>query len=195
LLSAEQGMAKYGKVADAAADGATNLAKSIPIVGDALGGLVGVVGKVAAQVLTDGLKLVDTFVDMRDGLVQTAGALPVTGQELIKLANNAGYYGERMQILGKITQGLGTSLATLGMTAGQGATKFMELSAVTDDTRRQFGRMGISQERLTEMQSLYVKSQDSIRTCNAEPAKTTAQLRKESLAYVDNMTRLSLLNR
>jgi hypothetical protein len=193
LLSAEQGMAKYGKVADAAADGATNLAKSIPIVGDALGGLVGVVGKVAAQVLTDGLKLVDTFVDMRDGLVQTAGALPVTGQELIKLANNAGYYGERMQILGKITQGLGTNLAGLGMTAGQGATKFMELSAVTDDTRRQFGRMGVSQERLTEMQSLYIKSQIVSGNANELQAKTAGQLRKESLAYVENMTKLSSL--
>jgi hypothetical protein len=193
LLSAEQGMAKYGKVADAAADGATNLAKSIPIVGDALGGLVGVVGKVAAQVLTDGLKLVDTFVDMRDGLVQTAGALPVTGQELIKLANNAGYYGERMQVLGKITQGLGTNLAGLGMTAGQGATKFMELSAVTDDTRRQFGRMGVSQERLTEMQSLYIKSQIVSGNANELQAKTAGQLRKESLAYVENMTKLSSL--
>ncbi len=193
LLSAEQGMAKYGKVADAAASGAEGLARSIPIVGDALGGLVGVVGKVAAQILTDGLKLVDTFVDMRDGLVQVGGALPVTGEQLIKLANNAGYYGERMQVLGKITQGLGTSLATLDTTAGRGATKFMELAAVTDETRRQYGRMGISQERLTEMQGMYVKSQEASGLAMQNQTKSTAQLRKESLAYVDNMTRLSSL--
>ena len=146
LLSAEQSMAKYGKVADSAASAAEGITKSIPIVGDALGALVGVVGKVAAQVLTDGLKLVDTFVDMRDGITKVGGALPVTGEELIKLANNAGYFGERMQVLGKITAGVGTGLATLGTTAGQGATKFMELANVSDDLRRQYGRLGISQE-------------------------------------------------
>jgi hypothetical protein len=193
LLSAEQGMAKYGKVADAAASGAEGLAKSIPVVGDALGGLVGVAGKLAAQLLTDGLKLVDTFVDMRDGLVQVGGALPVTGEELIKLANNAGYYGERMQILGKITQGLGTNLVGLSTIAGQGATKFMELSEVTAETRRQFGKMGISQERLTEMQALYIKSQIVSGNANELQAKSASQLRKESLAYVENMTKLSSL--
>lgn len=193
LLSAEQGMAKYGKVADAAASGAEGLAKSIPIVGDALGGLVGVVGKVAAQVFTDGMKLVDTFVSMRDGLVEVGGVLPVSGEQLIKLANQAGYYGERMQILGKITQGLGTSLAGLSTTAGQGAVKFMEMSAVTDDTRRMFGRLGIDAQRLTEMQGMYIKSQIMAGNANELQAKTSAQLRRESLAYVENMTKLSAL--
>jgi uncharacterized protein (TIGR02594 family) len=193
LLSAEQGMSKYGKVADAAAGAAEGLAKSIPIVGGALGGLVGVVGKLAAQVFTDGMKLVDTFVGMRDGLVEVGGALPVTGEQLIKLAGNAGYFGDRMQILGKITAGVGTGLASLGQTAGQGATKFMELAAVTDDTRRQYSRMGISQERLTEMQGQYVKSQEASGLSMQMQTRTAAQLRKESLAYVDNMTRLSAL--
>lgn len=193
LLSTEQGMAKYGKVADAAAGAAEGLARSIPLVGGALGGLVGTLGKIAAQVLTDGLKLIDTFVNLRDGLTEIGGVLPVTGEQLIKLANNAGYYGERMQVLGKITQGLGTSLASLDQTAGRGATKFMELAAVTDDMRRQYGRMGISQERLTEMQGLYVKSQQASGLSMQLQTKTAAQLQKESLAYVDNMSRLSAL--
>ncbi len=193
LLSAEQGMAKYGKVADAAADGAANLAKSIPIVGGALGGLVGVVGKLAAQIFTDGMKLIDTFVGMRDGITEVAGALPITGENLIKMANNAGYFGERMQILGKITAGVGTGLASLGTTAGEGAVKFMKLAEVTDEQRRQFGRLGISQERLTEMQGQYVKSQEASGLSMQLQTKTASQLRKESLAYVDNMTRLSAL--
>lgn len=193
LLSAEQGMAKYGKVADAAASGAEGLAKSIPVFGEALGGLVGVVGKIAAQLFTDGMKLVDTIVTMRDGLVETSGALPVTTSELVKLANNAGYFGERMQILGKITAGLGTGLTSLGETAGRGAVKFMEMSDVGDDLIRQYGRMGISQQRLTEMQGLYIKSQEASGLSMQTQTKTAAQLRKESLAYVDNMTRLSAL--
>lgn len=193
LLSAEQGMAKYGKVADAAAAGAEGLARSIPLVGGALGGLVGVVGKVAAQVFTDGMKLIDTFVAMRDGIVEVGGALPVTGEQLIKLANNAGYFGDRMQILGKITAGVGTGLASLGETAGRGATKFMEMANVTDDVRRQFGRMGIDQQRLSEMQAMYVKNQEASGLSMQLQTRTAAQLRKESLAYVDNMTRLSAL--
>lgn len=193
LLSAEQGMAKYGKVADSAVAGAEGLAKSIPIVGDALGGLVGVVGKIATSILTDGLKLVDTIVGMRNELVQTSGALPVTTDELIKLANQAGYFGERMQILSKITAGLGTGLATLGTTAGLGATKFMEIANVGDDLIKQYGRLGISQQRLTEMQGMYVKSQEASGLSMQNQTKTASQLRKESLAYVDNMTRLSAL--
>lgn len=193
LLSTEQGLSKYGKVADSAAQGLEGLVKSVPVLGDAFGGLVGVAGKLAAGLFADGMKLIDTFTSVRDGLVQVGGALPVTGEQLIKLSNNAGYFGERMQILGKITAGLGTNLAGISMTAGQGAVKFMEMSAVTDEVRAKFGKMGVDVDRLTEMQGMYIKSQLMSGNANELQAKSSAQLRKESLVYVENMTKLSAL--
>lgn len=193
LLSSQKGLTKYGEVANQAAAGAEKLAGSIPIVGDALGALVGTIGKIGAKLVTDGLALVDSLTTLRDGLVKTGGSLPVTAGQLADLAKDARYSGENMKVLGKITESLGTGLRSLDATAGRGAVKFMEMANVTDETRRQFGRMGVDQERLTELQALYVKQQQASGNSYDLQTKTAAQLRRESLAYAENMQKLSAL--
>ena len=193
LLSTEKGFSKYGATVGAASDSVTKLTSAIPLFGTALGAAADVVGKTLTALVGDGLKLLDAIVELRDETVKTAGALPVTSEGLLQLANDAKYFGQNIQVLGKITQGLGTGLATLGKTAGDGAVKFMEMANVSEETRQAFGRMGISQERLTEMQGMYIKSQEASGLSMQNQTKTTAQLRKESIAYVDNMTRLSSL--
>lgn len=193
LLSSQKGLSKYGEVANQAAAGAEKMASSIPIVGDALGALVGTIGKIGAKLVSDGLAMVDSLTTLRDGLVKTGGSLPVTAGQLADLAKDARYSGENMKVLGKITESLGTGLRSLDATAGRGAVKFMEMANVTDETRRQFGRMGVDQERLTELQALYVKQQQASGNSYDLQTKTAAQLRKESLAYAENMQKLSAL--
>jgi LysM repeat protein len=193
LLSAEKGFSKYGGTVDAAASAAQGLASSLPIVGQALGAIVGVAGQIASKVVGDALKLTDAIVNLRDETVKTAGALPTSSEGLLKLANDAKYFGENIQTLGKITQGLGTGLITLGKTAGDGAVKFMELANVSEETRQAFGKMGISQEQLTEMQATYIKQQQSSGLAYLSQNKSIDQLRKESLKYAENLNALSSL--
>lgn len=193
LLSAEKGFSKYGGTVDAAAGAAQGLASALPIVGEALGAVVGTLGKVVSRVVGDALKLTDAIVNLRDETVKTAGAMPTSSEGLLKLANDAKYFGENIQVLGKITQGLGTNLVGLGDTAGRGATKFMELANVTEETRHRFGMMGVSQERLTELQGEYAKAQVSSGLAYTMQNKTMDQLRKESLKYAENMMNLSSL--
>ena len=193
LLSAEKGFSKYGGTVDAAAGAAQGLASALPIVGEALGAVVGVLGKALSKVVGDALKLTDAIVNLRDETVKTAGAMPTSSEGLLKLANDAKYFGENIQVLGKITQGLGTNLVGLGDTAGRGATKFMELANVSEETRRRFGMMGVSQERLTELQGEYAKAQVSSGLAYTMQNKTMDQLRKESLKYAENMMNLSSL--
>ena len=193
LLSAEKGFTKYGGTVDAAASAAQGLASSLPIVGQALGAIVGVAGQIASKVVGDALKLTDAIVNLRDETVKTAGALPTSSEGLLKLANDAKYFGENIQTLGKITQGLGTGLVTLGKTAGDGAVKFMEMANVTEETRQAFGKMGISQEELTQMQATYIKQQQSSGLAYLSQNKSVDQLRKESLKYAENLNALSSL--
>jgi predicted chitinase/LysM repeat protein len=193
LLSAEKGFTKYGGTVDAAASAAQGLASSLPIVGQALGAIVGVAGQIASKVVGDALKLTDAIVNLRDETVKTAGALPTSSEGLLKLANDAKYFGENIQTLGKITQGLGTGLVTLGKTAGDGAVKFMEMANVTEETRQAFGKMGISQEELTQMQATYIKQQQSSGLAYLSQNKSVDQLRRESLKYAENLNALSSL--
>ena len=193
LLSAEKGFTKYGATADAAAGAAQGLVSMLPVVGQTLGALVGTVGKIASKVVGDALKLTDAIVNLRDETVKTAGTLPLSSEGMLKLANDAKYFGENIQVLGKITQGLGNNLIGLGDTAGRGATKFMEMANVTEETRQRFGRMGVTQERLTELQGEYVKAQTQSGLAYTMQNKSMDQLRRESLKYAENMMNLSSL--
>jgi len=193
LLSSEKGFSKFGGTVDAAAGAAQGLASAIPGIGVALGAIVGTVGKIVSKVAGDALKLTDAIVNLRDETVKTTGALPTTSEGMLQLANNAKYFGENIQTLGKITQGVGTGLTSLGMTAGHGATKFMEMANVTDEVRAQFGKMGISQEELTQMQATYIKQQQSSGMALSLHTKSVDQLRKESLKYAQDLNALSAI--
>jgi LysM repeat protein len=193
LLSTEKGFSKYGATVEGATGAVTSFASSIPLVGTTLGAASRLVSGVFTKLVGDGLKLADAIVTLRDETVKTAGAMPVTSEGLLQLANNAKYFGENIQVLGKITQGLGTGLVTLGNTAGQGAVKFMELANVSEETRQAFGKMGISQEELTQMQATYIKQQQSSGLAYLSQNKSIDQLRRESLKYAENLNALSSL--
>jgi uncharacterized protein (TIGR02594 family) len=193
LLSTEKGFSKYGATVEGATGAVTSLASAVPLVGTTLGAASKLVSGVFTKLVGDGLKLVDAIVTLRDETVKTAGAMPVTSEGLLQLANNAKYFGDNIQVLGKITQGLGTGLVTLGNTAGQGAVKFMELANVSEETRQAFGKMGISQEELTQMQATYIKQQQSSGLAYLSQNKSIDQLRRESLKYAENLNALSSL--
>ena len=189
IVSAEQGFRKYGQSITQAGEAVANLSKNLPIFGGVIGGLIRIVTSFASTAL----RSVDVLVDFRDEVSKTSGALPVTLRSIQDLGMQAGYSGERLLVLQKITAGLGTSLQGLGGTAGTGVVKFMQLAEVSETVRDRFGRMGVDQERLTDLQAKYVQMQSASGMQYQLQNKSMAQLRKESLDYADNMTRLSAL--
>lgn len=189
LFSSQEGMAKYGRAAESAGAAAFDVGKNFGILGFAVGGLLSIFGKVVGEVF----KLNDNIINMRDSFTKAAGILPTTTTELGNLAKQARFSLDDMQKLSKATNDLGSNLLGLGGYAGQGAIKFMKMAAVSDDVRRQYGRLGVSQEQLLELQAKYVEMQGVSGGAFRNQGKTADQLQRESLAYADNLIKMSSL--
>ena len=189
VISGDQSVKKYSATVDAAAGAMKSITAQIPIFGN----IVGLMIDAEAKRYKETLSWASTIKDSKDDLVQFAGALPVSSTELAKFSTTAGYSGERMQILSKITGGLGTSLANMGQTAGDGATKFMQMADVGDKVRYKFGLMGVNQDELTKRQAQYMDYLSSSGQVVQTHTKSIADLKKQSLEYAENLTRLTTL--
>ena len=189
LFSSQEGMAKYGKAAESAGAAAADFGRNFGILGTATGGLIGIIGKIVGEVF----KLTDNIVNLRDSFTKTAGVLPITTTEIGNLAKQARFSVDDMQKLSKATNSLGQNMLGLGGYAGQGAVKFMKMAAVSDDVRRQYGRLGVSQEQLLDLQTKYVKAQAVSGQAYQNQTRSAAQLQKDSLAYADNLIKMSSL--
>lgn len=189
VFSSEEGMAKYGRASSSLGEAAFSVGRNFGILGTVLGGALAIFGAAVGEVF----KLDDNIIKFRDGFTKASGVLPTTAGELGNLAKQARFSLDDMQKLAKTTSSLGTSLTSLGGYAGDGAVKFMKMAAVSDDVRRQYGRMGISQEELLDSQAKYIQMQGVSGQSLNNQRKSTKQLQQESLAYADNLTRMSSL--
>lgn len=189
VFSSQEGLSKYGSAADSLGQGALSIGRNFGLLGTVLGGAAALFGKAVGLVF----QLDDNIVKFRDGFAKTSGVLPVTTTELGNLAKQSRFSLDDMQKLAKTTNSLGQSLLGLGGYAGQGAVKFMQMAAVSDNVRRQYGRMGISQAELLDSQAKYTQMQAVSGQAMANQRKSIKQLQKESLEYTDNLTRMSSL--
>ena len=189
VLSSEEGMAKYGKASESIGESAFSIGRNFGILGTVLGGAFSIFTKAVSE----SFKLTDNIIQFRDGFAKASGVMPVTAGELGNLAKQARFSLDDMQKLAKTTNSLGQSLLGFGGYAGEGAVKFMRVAAVSDKTRRQYERMGISQEELLDSQAKYLQMQSVSGQAQANQRKTTKRLQQESLAYADNLARMSAL--
>lgn len=189
LTSTEEGFKKYGSAVSGAGDAALAIGKNFGILGTILGSVV----KGLTFFASDALAMHDTMIQMNRDFTKFAGVIPNTVGEMANLARDAGYAGERMGILAKTTETIGKGLVALGDTAGQGAVKFTKMAAVGDEVYKSYSKLGVAQEDLTKMQAMYIKSQAQSGRSYDLQTKTAGQLQKESLAYVDNLLRMSAI--
>ena len=192
LLSGQEGVGKFGSSLTTAGAAASKVAENF----GSLGAVIGLAIQAFTKVGADAENLIDRTVSFRNELSKTAGTLGSSLEDISKLSAAARFSGERMEILQKATSGLGTSLAALGGTAGEGATQFMKIAALgkdADAVRKKFGMLGVSQDRLLDMQAKYVDMQAQSGRAYSMQHKTMEQLQKESLAYATNLNRMSTL--
>jgi len=187
ILNAERNLGKYGNAFNAAGDAAWDIGKNFGILGMAAGGLAKGFGAIAEGVF----KSVDSVIRFRDETSRFAGILPTTISGIQELGSNARFSGEEIMKLSKTMSGFGTNILSLGGSAGENALKFMQMAAVTDDVRRKFGRLGVDQDRLLELQGMYIQMQGISGKALENRTKTEGQLQRESLAYAKNLIIMS----
>lgn len=187
LVSADTSLTKYGDSARSLGGQAWEVGKNFGALGMVIGGVLGGLGLAASSILN----LNQNIVEFRDGFTKQAGVLPVTADNLGKLASEAGFAYNRMPMLAKAVQNLGPSLLGLGGYAGEGAVRFMNIANVGEETRKRFSRMGLQQEDLLAYQSYYVDLQKASGQSQANKRKTDQQIQRESLLYAENLMVLS----
>jgi hypothetical protein len=187
LIDGQKNLEKYGNAFDNAGDAAWDIGKNFGVLGMVVGGAAKALGFFAAGIF----KSVDSVVQFRDETSKFAGILPTTLSGIQELGSNARFSGEEIMKLSKTMSGFGTNILSLGGSAGEGALRFMEMAAVTDDVRRKFGRLGVDQDRLLEMQGMYIQMQGISGKALENRTKTEGQLQRESLAYAKNLIIMS----
>ena len=190
LLSTEQGLSKFGSALTSAGDAAWNLGK---MIGGPLGIAVGALVKGATMAAEAALKQTDASLKATDEFSKMGGAGAFTSKEILEMGHRAGLSSQNLEIFTKAASNAGTGLAMFGNTAASGIKAFGEMTAISKEQRMAFERMGYSQEQLMMMQGDYIKLQEMSGKSMQGQAGDTAKLKKESLEYVENLTRLSAM--
>jgi hypothetical protein len=187
LVSSQAGLQKYGQTFESLGKGASSLGENFGILGAATGGLIGLFGKLASSVLN----LNQNTLDIRNNFAKAGGILPTTTVRLGELAKEAGFALDSMKVLGEKMTSLSTSMTALGGTAGEGALKFMQLANVEDRVRREFGKLGVSQDELLNLQGLYLEMQKVSGNRLQNETKSVNQIQRESFQYAKTLITLS----
>lgn len=190
LLDTKDGLAKYSKTLDSVGDAAIDLGKNF--------GLLGLAAGVAVKGLTTlagaSLKQSEASLKFRDDITKMGGVGAGTSSQLLDLAQAAGVSSKNLDILAKPMAGLQGGLRILGDTAGQGAKAFLDMTAVSAATRKEFRRLGLTQEELIQSQADYVKLQMLSGSNLRSEAKDRESLRKSSLEYTKNLVELAAIS-
>ena len=189
LVSSQKGLQKYSQTIESLGKGASTLGDNFGLLGLATGGLIGLLTKFASSILN----LNQNTLDIRNNFAKAGGVLPTTTVRLGELAKEAGFALDSMKILGDKMAELSESMSSLGGYAGEGAIKFMQIANVEDKVRREFGRLGVSQEELLNLQGMYLETQRVSGGYINNQNKTTGEIQKESLQYAKTLLQLSSL--
>lgn len=187
MTNGQEGMAKYGAAIGSAADGIGGLAQLAGgPVAFVIGGLIKIVGAVVGAVLENN----DTIIKGYDKIADMGGATSFTTSSLAEAAKAFpvinGSFTKFIDTMSK----MGGDLMGLGATAGEGMEKFIKIATVGEDVRHEFNRLGISQEKLTQVQAQYVSTQLKI---GGLQNKDVGELRDASLVYATNLVELSAI--
>jgi hypothetical protein len=189
VLSGKDGFEKYNNAIKNAGDAAWSLGKNFGILGTVLGGVIkgmSIVAEMATKQADDVLKATDNFSKL-------GGAGALTAKQVLDMGHKAGLTAANLEVMTKAAAKANTGMGGLGSTLGEGIVAFGKMTAVTSEQRQAFQRLGVSQEELMARQADYVKLQEMSGKSLASDAKSGDKLRKQSLEYAENLSRLSAL--
>jgi len=172
----------------------SNLAGSASVFGKTLGTVVKVLGTAGEMAFAQ----TQQALLAKDDLAKVGAAGNLTAKEVLTLAQNAGYSSNNIEKFNNGVKTAGTGLLNLGKNAAEGIKVFGQISAVGNDTIAGFASMGVSQDRLTELQGEYIKTLElsgkNIRSFGKDNAEAINNLKAASLEYTKNLVVLSGLS-
>lgn len=180
-------MAKYSDGLSTLGDAVSKAAENFGPLGKAIGFTVQTITKVSGLYL----KQADDLLKANDNLAKFGTAGAFTSRELLDMAHKAGVTSKNMDVLVKPIQSLGPALTNLGGTTGEGVKAFAKLAAVSNETREQYQRLGVSQEELMQNQADYIQLQRLTGKSLKGELQDKAALQKASLEYTDRLMTLS----
>lgn len=188
LTDSNAGMGKYGQAIESSTDGIGNLLGTLGLFGSALGLVVKIFGTLVNQVLEQNDKIIAGY----DKLADMGGAAAFNTQGLLDLADQMKYpvkNGQFEKLIEVVTE-FGSNVTGLGASAGEGIINFMKIIEVEPQVRGEFNRLGITQQKLSQLQASYLATEIKI---GKGRKRTTDELRADSLRYVTNLVELSAL--
>lgn len=191
VLSNTTGFSKYSRTVDTAGDAVFAFTKSFgPLA--ALGGLL---VKAFSMLVSANLEMRDGVVKATDEMFKMGGAGAYSSRELRNLARNSEVFYDNLDALVKPIRNMGSSILSLGGSAGDAQKTFIGLSEDFHESGilMQFRKLGLTQDDLLEEMGEYIALQSAAGIQLNSRFKTEDQLKKASLEYVVNLRELAAL--
>jgi len=186
VMSTEAGMSKYNAGIGAAGNAAMDIGSKFGILGFAIGGLV--------KLFTMGAELVlkqnDAMIKAYDSLSEFGQTTSLTTTDILKLGSASGYTSHNLDIFTKNAIKVSQELAGLAGSASDGLVAFGKLTQITQEQRNSYNRLGMSQEKVTQLQTDYVRQ--TVQS-GLTLSKNVDVQRKSSLAYIDSLNQLAAI--
>jgi hypothetical protein len=189
FISGEEGFKKYSNAMDSAGSAAWNIGKEFGIVGKVLGGLGAAAGKVAGTYL----KQADDLLTATDSLAKLGAGATLTVEEVRQMGKGAGLASGELDKLIKPMQSIKGGFLGLGDSATTGIKKFGELTAVSENVRKEFQRLGMGDQERNQALADYITMMNKSGAVASGSLRTQQGLQKAALEYTRNLYELAQL--
>ena len=184
MLEAAPGMAKYSESVKGATLALAAFSSGFGAIGKAAGVLLGGLSKLVSA----SFAYTDTVVKGYDDVAKLGGAIGSSAEEILQLGHNAGLTSQNLELFTKNAAALGPNIKILGTTTSDSVKSLGQIFAVGDKTLQQYRKVGITQDRLMELQTGYIDTQAK---AGADLKKNPKEVQKESLKYIDSLNEMA----
>jgi hypothetical protein len=187
VLGAQEGFAKYNSTIGGLGDAAFSVGKSFGIFGFIIGGLF----KVGSEVLQYQTQQADGLLNATDAISRMGAAGTFSVEQVRQMGRGAGLSSLELEKLTKPMQSVEGGFVALGGTTSEGIKKFGEMTAVSEDVRREFKRLGMGDQERNQALADFVTMMNKSGTAVSGNLATQGGLQKAALAYTRNLYELA----
>jgi len=187
VLGAQEGFAKYNSTIGGLGDAAFSVGKSFGIFGFIIGGLF----KVGSEVLQYQTQQADGLLNATDAISRMGAAGTFSVEQVRQMGRGAGLSSLELEKLTKPMQSVEGGFVALGGTTSEGIKKFGEMTAVSEDVRREFKRLGMGDQERNQALADFVTYMNKSGTAVSGNLATQGGLQKAALAYTRNLYELA----
>jgi hypothetical protein len=183
VLGTEQGFSKYNTTIGKVGDVAWDVGKNFGVLGKIIGGLV----KVTSDVLQYQTQQADNLLNASDNLSKMGAGGAFATEQIRKFGAGAGLTSAELDKLIKPMQTVQGGFVTLGGSQAAGMKAFAEMTAVSEDVRREFRRLGMDDQDRNQSMADFVSLMNASGQTRVGELKTSEGLQKASLDYTRQM--------